>query len=412
LDQGLCRWVLDAPWSRAQNGKVRFGASAKSRCGLLVEDTMTKFRVVSSFGSCVMLCLFASSAMAGEGDPCTSDADCGDGYACNLPPVSGAYGGEPIAVDDPGVPIAIDGGTSEGTGGATTSDPEEQVGTCEQAPTPCTTDADCDEYYVCSMDEGDSATVACDSEGNCSIEVVQSEPPTEGVCRGEPISCTTNSDCPTASVCLEDVCAFDLVSCAENTDCPSGYQCFAEETETCWTEPCANGQVCDVEPVCETSTDDAFCLPVPVACTPESGCDGDTVCYDVPNEDAPGAYADIDFVCWPQGLVGAIEGYVVPAMDGTLMDSSEDSAASDTGRATLVGIETGTAGGAPVAGTGQGDDDDDDATNEADAAGSPKIKSQSSGCAVTPVGGSAPGRSSGLAALALVAGLALSRRRR
>ena len=367
---------------------------------------MTRPRVASSLGSCVVLCLLASSAIAGEGDPCTSDGDCGQGYACDLPPVTG---------DDPGAPIAVDGGTSEGTGGADTSEPEQRVGRCERAPTPCTTDADCDEYYVCNMDVEDSFTgMSCDAEGNCTTEVVEPEPATEGVCEGEPISCTTSSQCPTASVCLEGVCAFDLVSCLDDADCPSGYQCFAEEREICFAVPCAAGEVCDVEPECETTTEDAFCLPVPVACTPETGCEGGDICYDIPDEELPGAYAALDLVCWPQGLVGVVEGYVVPAMDGTLAEGS--SAASDAGgedKATLAGIETGTGNGAPVASTPQGDDDDDDAaaTDDEQSADSPKIKSQDGGCTVTPAG-SAPGRVSGWLALALMAALALSRRRR
>jgi MYXO-CTERM domain-containing protein len=137
--------------------------------------------------------------------------------------------------------------------------------------------------------------------------------------------------------------------------------------------------------VCETTREEAFCLPAPVACTPETGCEGDDICYDIPNKGAPEGYAEVDFACWPPGLVGSVEGYVAPARDGSVLNEADSEPASKSG-----------------AGAAQGDDG---ATADSDA---PGIKSQSGGCTIS---NRSAGGSSGLAALAVMVGLALLRRR-
>lgn len=341
-----------------------------------LEDKSMNGSLLGLGATALLAAVFCGSTVnAAEGDQCTAQTDCGAGYECDL---------SPSAYSEPG---SQDVAGTEGSGGAAAdvAVPVSQ-GTCERAAELCQVDADCGEHYICSMGDSASAAVGCDPAGDCSSVPPEPVAAETGECTGKIISCVQNSQCPTASLCLEGVCAFDLRSCTQNSECVSGYECFVETTETCSTAPCAVGMDCNPEPICDTAArSEGYCLPKAVACTADVGCEGDLLCYDIPNKDAPGDYATTDFACWPAGLIGVLEGYVAPAMNGTVLESESDSMASmANGTSDEGAVRVGTA---PV--------------SSADDGG---------GCSLTGTGARTETRSGLFAALALLA-IGLRRRR-
>jgi|GEM_PF-3787956 len=342
-------------------------------------------------GSCLFaVTLLASStlvspALTAEGDPCTADADCGEGYACE----DGDSAGAP------------------GEGGAAPEPP----GTCVIARRPCTSDADCDANYECEIYDAPS-TVVCDEEGSC--EVLPPEESTIGECVGVPLECATDADCPEPSSCMSGLCTFAFAPCTADTDCDDLYLCLADESEVCTSYDCSSDDPdCVPETVCEPVEDaGGHCFPAPQPCSTDADCTGEWTCYDVPNDnELPGAWKGVDKSCLPPGIVGAVEGWV--ALEGEEYDDS-DTAGSVQEDPEL----TSEAGAGPVAegedaaprgeGGASGEADDADAA-EVEATASAAAETDDGGCRAAGAGATG---TSALARLLAAAGRAGGRRRR
>jgi hypothetical protein len=372
---------------------------------------MNNSRIYGALTGLGVLFSFVPAALAAEGDPCVEDADCGEGYQCDLPPT--ASGMSSGATDSGGSAKVAPPDASGGMGAGGAGSEVVREGTCERAPKTCTTDADCDEYYVCEF--GDSVETICVAGGSCS-ETDTAPVEESGFCEAELIACSKNAECPSGTECVDGTCTLDLTSCEEDSDCDSGYECLSSREQDCSsTPPCAGtGGACEPEIVCEPSGDaTSFCFPKAKACDTDDDCTGSWRCYDMEDEeDAPEDWAGVDKGCLPPELVGAIEGYVQVTLDGVAMGAAEtsDSRSSD--------LEDGS----------DDDDDDDDAADappaendEAEASGAPKEDgsagatdrsagtNKSNGCTWS---GSGSARTSlfGMVAMALLGAAALRRR--
>jgi hypothetical protein len=169
---------------------------------------MAKSRLVSSIGSCVVLCLLASSAIAGEGDPCTSDDDCGQGYTCDLPSRPSIHSYRRCAILE-SYPMQL----SCGTGG----DPP--LETCEQVR--AAIDAELAKIQACDAAE-DCGQVLTGTSCGCTRNLVARLDAditrfnelmaleTDLQCEGFVSTC----DCPAADgyACIEGRCTWNYVS--------------------------------------------------------------------------------------------------------------------------------------------------------------------------------------------------------
>lgn len=342
-----------------------------------------------------------STALAAEGDPCTADAECGEGYACEVE----ADVALPSA--DPGSGSGEDPGTDA-----------ETTGTCVIARRPCTADTDCDENYECEFNDPPSIGV-CDTEGNCTER--PSEESTTGECVGVPLDCSTDAECPEASACMSGLCTFAFTPCATDTECEDRNLCLPIESEVCTVSSCPAGdEDCQPVTVCEPVDEgEGYCFPAPQPCTSDAGCSGDWTCYDVPNDnELPGAWVGVDKSCLPPGIVGAIEGWV--AVEGDEYDDSDTAGpnygGSDvSGRAGMGPVaedenEDGDAaprGDGGASGEADGADETDDET-DIHATASAAAETDDSGCRAAGAGASG---TSALALLLAAAGLTVGRRR-
>ncbi|MBN1607457.1 MAG: hypothetical protein JW940_12535 [Polyangiaceae bacterium] len=293
---------------------------------------MKNFRFCCALPGLSVLMSFVPAALAAEGDPCLDDADCGDGYECDLPPTtsSASSGAMDSAGDAKLAPPDASGQTDAGSVSAGDGADSEGVteGTCERAPRRCTTDADCDEYHVCV---GDVATV-CSSDGACG----EVDPgPRSGTCEGRPVSCSKSSDCPSGTQCVDGTCTLDLASCEKDSECEAGYECLSPDVQECSVAPCSSTDpTCEPEIVCEPGDDAlSFCFPKAKACAADDDCSAGWRCYDMEDEeDAPEDWAGVDKGCLPPELVGVFEGYVQLTLDGVVVGgSSEASDSSELG---------------------------------------------------------------------------------
>ncbi len=335
-----------------------------------------------------------STAWAAEGDPCTADVDCGDGYACEVEPNL-----EPPSIDEPGAAGAS--GTSE-----------ERAGTCVIARRPCTSDADCEANYECEIYDAPS-TVVCDEAGNC--EAVPPEESTTGECVGVPMDCSTDADCPEASACMSGLCTFSFTPCTADTDCGDLELCLPDGGEVCTSYDCApDDPACEPVIVCEPAGDaSGYCFPAPQPCASDAACTGEWTCYDVPNDnELPGAWVGVDKSCLPPGIVGAFEGWV--AAEGEEYDDSDTAGPVLTdpdvsGRAGMGPVVEGEDGDAAPRGDGgaSGEADGADET-DVEATASAAAETDDSGCRAAGAGATG---TSALALLLAAAGLAVGRRR-
>ncbi|HOU90413.1 MAG TPA: hypothetical protein PLU22_05175 [Polyangiaceae bacterium] len=334
-----------------------------------------------------------STAWAAEGDPCTADVDCGDGYACEVEPNL-----EPPSIDEPGAAGAS--GTSE-----------ERAGTCVIARRPCTSDADCEANYECEIYDAPS-TVVCDEAGNC--EAVPPEESTTGECVGVPMDCSTDADCPEASACMSGLCTFSFTPCTADTDCGDLELCLPDGGEVCTSYDCApNDPACEPVIVCEPAGDaSGYCFPAPQPCTSDAACTGEWTCYDVPNDnDLPEPWVGVDKSCLPPGIVGAVEGWVAVEGAETSDDSAEVPVSGDRvplGAAGMGPVVEGDGDAAPRGDGGASGEADGAEDADLDATASAAAETDDSGCRAAGAGATG---TSALALLLAAAGLAVGRRR-
>lgn len=105
-------------------------------------------------------------------------------------------------------------------------------------------------------DTGESSTFQCVRDSDCPTGNCDEERP-GGVCRG----CTTDQDCPGASVCVSGSCAHECVrdeECGAGRECRGGH-CF-QATCPLNDNPC-DGHRCDAFNNCVRWTCDSSCPP-------------------------------------------------------------------------------------------------------------------------------------------------------
>jgi hypothetical protein len=122
---------------------------------------------------------------------------------------------------------------------------------CEEgvqgAPSYCTrscAEDPCPANYVCVAREFLGLVCAmgyCGEGSPCPVDYTCSTD--DGVCRHDPIQCTSDTDCPAATACNQGECATD---CWGDSDCKQGYLCHHELgcVECQYAADCPEGQGC------------------------------------------------------------------------------------------------------------------------------------------------------------------------
>lgn len=209
------------------------------------------------------LTLTATLAWA-EGEPCDSDAECGEGEACEVVPV--ACPAIAVMCADDAVPIDADGDgcalecpDEAGTDAGVPEAPP--AGICVTLPVSCTTDADCDAGEVCH-------TYAHEL---CSGQVEPACPPGED-CPEPPPPPPTECEVVEESLCVPRY----FLGCAEDADCGAGFTCEPMESCACSGSAGSPGGGAPPEPtepecVCEP-TGEGYCALVPVDCETDANC--------------------------------------------------------------------------------------------------------------------------------------------
>lgn len=128
------------------------------------------------------------------------------------------------------------------------------------------------------------------------------------------LDCTMDSDCPEGEVCLATPCAapdcdpsdpacempecpsicsqasvtgIPEEGCTTNADCGEGFECIVESGEACSSAPCAPGEACDEEPVCEPY-EYSYCAYDLQECATDTDCTDGFVCYSYSYESCVG----------------------------------------------------------------------------------------------------------------------------
>lgn len=234
----------------------------------------------------VLLCSFPASAWALE---CQTDADCSDGYYCEMLPCTCAM---PACEDGAECPEAeCEPCPGECVAEATSTDTGWTTGEC-------TADADCPQGFACVET----------TYGYCGGAIPDCEPCTCACEEGQPCNC--EDECPPCETseppeCSEGtimVCEYQPQTCAADSDCAEGFECVAQEACTsydscvsCACPVCPEGETCEPcdcpevpdecvgvpsEPVCETLG--SYCVPKQVECTQDSDCPDDWSCTAMP----------------------------------------------------------------------------------------------------------------------------------
>lgn len=215
------------------------------------------------------LVLTAASNASAE---CTSDADCAEGYACEL------VGASACADSPPCIP-------GEECVEPEPCEPEEEYA-CLFVPPTCATDADCEAGLVCETYDSYDCSVsspACPEGAECPEPVEE--------------DCTEESE----SYCVPPYFA----ACSEDADCGPGFACVADEVCSCGgstgggstdsgggsTDPVPapdmpdspqdkDGEDCGCEP-----TGEFYCELIPVECTSDADCGEGLSCVTGPADD-------------------------------------------------------------------------------------------------------------------------------
>jgi hypothetical protein len=213
---------------------------------------LSMFKMIAQGAAALTMLLLASAVSAQE---CQADADCNDGYRCEL------YGGD----------TAVCIGTPEGEEICEEGDPVEPVGYCVREPIPCTSDADCGaglKCYLANEIDQDDAPPCVDGE---DCESADPAPPEEN--NGE-------------LVAPEGYCGWAFEECAANADCGEFGECVSVGGSDC-VEPapspgCAEGEDCaEPEPVdCGEPVETFACVPAEIDCETDDQCPADWACVE------------------------------------------------------------------------------------------------------------------------------------
>lgn len=231
-----------------------------------------------SLASWVFVSLAAASAAFAE-DTCDSNADCPAGYQCETFDVT-------ISCPPP-APDCQGDECNTNCDGDESAREDSASGVCIEIPPGCTSDADCDEGFVCI-----AAPIAC-SPPDCP------EGPEGDACR-DADDC---DDVVSQGYCLED---FGPEDCDTDADCGEGEVCERFVSEACVgaVSPCAEDAAGNVQCDDPPMGPDEECTVVEYAqCIPRyaSSCDVDTDC-------GPGFTCEAAEICVCSGSAGAMEG--------------------------------------------------------------------------------------------------------
>lgn len=285
------------------------------------------------------LLLFGCPAGAQSADGvCASDADCASGQTCQ----KGMY------VNPCAVPPVAPGEEPVDTPACDSTPQEAETGRCITPPTPCSSDADCEEYLSCVATS--DGVCWMDSNGNTGCD--EPDPNAPKYCGVASVACDSNSECPREFECVETPtacpaidCAEDApdckiacepsgvhacqpkkIECADDSACPSDWRCVGNVIETCSGGGSGTGGGVDGAPG-EPGTSTPSDPGAPAPTTGPAGDSEDLPAPDVPEERICTTQAAIGY-CQPKayGETGSATGGDVAYEDGGLTGSDDDAA--------------------------------------------------------------------------------------
>jgi MYXO-CTERM domain-containing protein len=178
---------------------------------------------------------------------CKADADCGQGFFCEL---------APTVSTSPGCAPGANCTTPEPAPAAATT------GTCQASPLSCASDADCPEYLTCAS-SGDYACAApsCPAGQNCPAP-----------------DCTPPANAP-------KTCQVRSRTCQADADCYGNFQCvITQGGVACATPACPPGApdcpATDCPAPGTPAPSQGYCEPKEITCAADSDCPTDWACVE------------------------------------------------------------------------------------------------------------------------------------
>jgi hypothetical protein len=252
------------------------------------------------FGSVLCFGVLLGSGAA-HAQQCLRDADCPDGYGCDLPPTAGTCD------------------SSSGTCSDAKIAPS--PGQCEPKPLLCTADSDCPKGLTCDLRSSNDCSVAAPPSGSAG-----------GAAPAEPATC---EDLPS-----EGECVHALTPCTEDSECSGGEVCTplgttSDCSASAGSATCAPGAQCDPpaappEEQC-TETQRFYCFPPPKGCSASEPCASGTRCVQLPDDASdhpPPGWEGLTALCLPEDWALVLEGRV--HIEG---GNSEDSGSAESSSA-------------------------------------------------------------------------------
>ncbi len=216
--------------------------------------------------------LLASAASADVAvSQCSTDADCGEGFICEVYEAGGGAVAPPCYVDEDGNEVCEDEDFAP--------DEFEQYGECVPAPITCFSDSDCGGGLTCIFDSGDHAV-----DGGSTDPV----PPPEEVEPGEGNKQAEEDSDAARPAPEEGFCAWDFNECESDDECGEFGECIAVGSVGCAeaapAPDCGPDEDCDFEdreePDCQEEEFFA-CVPREIECEINSDCPDSWACVDV-----------------------------------------------------------------------------------------------------------------------------------
>lgn len=204
--------------------------------------TPSPLNILMHIAALMAVLLLASNVSAQD---CASDADCGEGFVCDI----WASGGAPID-------CTVDSENNESCFG---EDPVEEYGECVRGPVECDSNEDCPSGLTCVFAGVPEPAPAPDcAEGDDC-------PENNGLWEGED---------PAPEV---GYCEWIPQACGSDADCGEGFECQVIGSSDCAAPACPPGEDCpdiDCEPVAEESA----CVPREIECDTDAQCPSDWSC--------------------------------------------------------------------------------------------------------------------------------------